>query len=180
MSFPSAPRGDALEFSSSQGHPSSAWRWQAPEGQRGPKKVSRVGKHLSEEWTEGRTGVGRTLNWEGGWTDGWSEGYLEGQTAGQATAGHPTEGAYLPRLEWPFPAPHQVCKWPTAAQFRANRTPPSGEAPFLSASSLGQAPLFPWDAPLPVGYPQVTEDRGRGGNTRQGTRAAGALSITVP
>lgn len=147
-SFPSAPRGDAPEFPSSQGHPGSAWSWQAAEGRRGPK-----GKHVSEEWTERQTGVGRL---SGGWTDGWGEGCLEGQIARQAPAGQPAEDAHLLRLEWPFSASQQVRTYAVAAQLSANRTPPGGEAPFLSASStrkasLSQASLFPWDTPSGCG-----------------------------
>lgn len=107
------------------------------------------------------------------------------QTAGQAAMGQLREDTHLHRVGWPFPASQQVSTCPVVTELCANLTAPSTEAPFLSASSSGQAslptPPPPGIRPLPVRSSQVrgkTEDTLT--NTGQGTRAAWASREPFP
>lgn len=108
------------------------------------------------------------------------------QTAGKATVGQPTKGTHLPRMGWPFPASHHVSQvsvstCPAVTQLSANLTPPSREASFLSASSSGQAVLFPGTHPLPLGNLQVTgRTEDMAATTGQGTSAVGASRVPFP
>lgn len=65
------------------------------------------------------------------------------QTAGQAAMGQLREDTHLHRVRWPFPASQQVSTCPVVTELCANLTAPSTEAPFLPASSSGQASLPP-------------------------------------
>lgn len=87
-----------------------------------------------------------------GLTDRWTGWQVCGRSDRQPgrPVGQPMEDTHLPRVGWPFPASHQVSTCPAVTYLCANLTPPSLEAPFLSASS-SHASLIPRGLPSAYG-----------------------------